>query len=637
VTPASPASAAPLAAPDLARLEETWRSRRGVYAYLAETNHKVIGRRFVVTAFVFFLLAGVLALVMRLQLARPEGALVGPDRYDQLFSVHGSTMMFLFAVPVMEGLGLYLVPQMIGTRNMAFPRLSAFAYWTFLTGGLLLWIGLVLNVGPDAGWFAYPPLTGPAYSPGKRIDLWSQMVTFTELAALAGAVNQIATIFKHRAPGMSLDRMPMFVWATLVASFMIVFAMPAVMLASGLLAMDRLVGTHYFNPAEGGDALLYQHLFWFFGHPEVYIMFVPGMGIVSSVIAPFARRQLFGYLPLVLSLVATGFVSFGLWVHHMFATGLPQLGYSFFTAASVLIALPSGVQIFCWIATLALGRPRFAVPLLYVLAFVAVFVAGGLTGVMLASVPIDLQVHDTYFVVAHLHYVIIGSVLFPLLAGLHFWLPKATGRMLSEPLGRIEVALAFVGFNVTFFPMHQLGLAGMPRRVYTYLADAGWGRLNLVSTVGAFVLGLAMALFLVNVLRSLRRGAPAGDDPWAADGLEWSSPSPPPPYGFAELPTVRARHALWTRAPDQAVVVGLKVDRPEVLVTHLLDAEPDHKTELPGPSIWPFALAVAAAVEFIGLMFTPWAAPAGALLATAALLGWFWPKRPYKALHWEQP
>jgi cytochrome c oxidase subunit 1 len=546
-------------------------------------------------------------------------------------------MMFLFAVPIMEGLGLYLVPQMIGTRNMAFPRLTAFAYWTYLTGALLLWIGFALNVGPDAGWFAYVPLSGPQFSPGKRIDLWAQMITFTELSALAAAVNQIATIFKHRAPGMSLDRMPMFVWATLVTSFLIVFAMPAVMLASGLLAMDRLVGTHYFNPAEGGDALLYQHLFWFFGHPEVYIMFIPGMGIVSSVLAPFTRRQLFGYLPLVLSLVATGFVSFGLWVHHMFATGLPQLGYSFFTAASMLIAIPSGVQIFCWIATLALGRPRFAVPLLYVLAFVAVFTAGGLTGVMLASVPLDLQVHDTYFVVAHFHYVIIGSVLFPLLAGLHFWFPKFTGRMLSERLGRVEVALAFVGFNVTFFPMHWLGLAGMPRRVYTYLAETGWGRLNLLSTAGAFALGLAMLLFVVNVLRSRRAGAPAGPDPWAADGLEWSVPSPPPVYGFAELPTVRGRHALWTRAPDQAVVVGLEVDRPEVLVTHLLDAEPDHKTELPGPSIWPFVLAIAAAVEFIGLMFTPWAAPWGAAVGVVALVGWFWPKPPHKALHWEQP
>jgi cytochrome c oxidase subunit I+III len=622
---------------DLDQLRRTWSGHRGLWGTLTSVDHKVIGRRFVVTALVFFVAGGVLALLMRLQLARPEGTVLGPDLYDEVFTVHGSTMMFLFGVPVMEGLGLYLVPLMIGTRNMAFPRLSAFAYWTYLIGGLLLWIGLLLDVGPDRGWFAYVPLSGPQFSPGKRVDIWAQVVTFTELAALAGAVNQIATIFKHRAPGMSLDRMPLFVWSTLVTSFMVVFAMPAVMLASSQLAADRLVGTHFFNPAEGGDALLYQHLFWFFGHPEVYIMFLPGMGIVSSVVAPFARRQVFGYLALVLSLVATGFIGFGLWVHHMFATGLPQIGHSFFTAASIMIAVPSGTQLFCWIATLASGRPRLTVPLLYVLGFVAIFVVGGVTGVMLAAVPIDLQVHDTFFVVAHFHYVLIGSVVFPLLAGVHFWFPKATGRMLSERLGRWEVALAFVGFNVAFFPQHALGLRGMPRRVYTYLPETGWGPLNLVSTIGAFVLGVAVLLLVVNVVRALRRGPLSGPDPWSADGLEWSTGSPPPPHGFDELPTVRGRHALWTRAPDQPVVVGLQVQHPEVLVTHLLDAEPDHRTHLPGPSLSPFALALATGVTFVGVIFTPWAIVGGGVLTFAALVAWFWPRPPHKTLHWEQP
>ena len=637
MTPPSEGAPALAPAPDLARLARTWAPRRGLLGFLAETNHKVIGRRFVVTAFAFFLLGGLLALTMRLQLARPEGTLLGPDRYDQLFTVHGSTMMFLFAVPIMEGLGIYLVPLMIGTRNMAFPRLSSFAYWTFVTGGLLLWIGLLRDTGPDAGWFAYPTLTTSQFSPGKRIDVWAQMITFTELSALAGAVNQIVTIFKLRAPGMSLDRVPLFVWAMLVQSFMVIFAMPAVMLVSGQLAMDRLVTTRFFDPPKGGDAILYQHLFWFFGHPEVYLMFIPAMGMVSAVIAPLSRRQVFGYLALVLALVATGFLGFGLWVHHMFATGLPQLGESFFTAASLMIAVPSGVQIFCWIATLAAGRPRPAVPLLYVLGFVVIFVVGGLTGVMLASVPIDLQVHDTFFVVAHLHYVLIGSVVFPLLAGLHFWLPKATGRMLSERLGRVEVALAFVGFNLAFFPMHLLGLRGMPRRVFTYGAETGWGALNLVSTIGALVLGLAILLFVVNVLRSLRRGPPAGDDPWAADGLEWSTSSPPAPYDFAALPTVRARHARWTAAAGQPVVVGLADDRPEVLVTGLLDAEPDHRAPLPGASLWPFLASAAAAVTFIGLIFTPWGAVVGGALSAAALVGWFWPNGPPRELHREQP
>jgi cytochrome c oxidase subunit I+III len=418
---------------------------------------------------------------------------------------------------------------------------------------------------------------------------------------------------------------------------MVVFAMPAVMLSSSQLALDRLVGTHFFNPVEGGDALLWQHLFWFFGHPEVYIMFLPGLGMVSTIVAVFTRRQVFGYLAMVLSLVATAFMGFGLWVHHMFTTGLPQLGQSFFTAASLMIAIPSGVQIFCWIATIGAGRPRLAVPMLYVLGFVAIFVAGGLTGVMLASVPLDQQVHDSFFVVAHFHYVLVGGVVFPLLGGLAYWIPKATGRMLSESLGRWAFGLAFVGFNVTFFPMHLLGFWGMPRRVYTYAPETGWGRMNGLATAGAFVLGLGVLLFVVDVLRSVRRGRPAGDDPWGGDGLEWATASPPPRFNFAEPPTVRGRYALWTRAKDQPVVVGLDPGKMEVLVTRALDAEPDHKTELPKPTIWPLALAVATAVLFIGVIFTPWGAIWGSALALAATTGWFWPKKPHRALHREQP
>src|SRR3954464_10835078 len=372
-----------------AELEKIWARRPGIVGWLMSTNHKDIGLRFIVTATGFFVLAGVEALVMRLQLARPEGRILGPDLYNQFFTMHGTTMMFLFAVPVMEGFSLYLVPLMVGSRNAAFPRLNAYAYWTYLAGGVLLYVAFFLNTGPDAGWFAYVPLSGPQYSPGKRVDVWAQMITFTELSALSGAVNTIATIFTHRAPGMSLNRMPLFVWASLVMSFMVIFAMPAVMLASSALALDRFAGTHFFNQAEGGHPLLWQHLFWFFGHPEVYIIFIPATGFVSTLVATFSRRKVFGYTAMVLSLVAIGFIGFGLWVHHMFATGLPQLGQSFFTAASMMIAVPSGVQIFCWIATLRGGRLELRSPLYFALGFIAIFVLGGLSGMMLASVPID--------------------------------------------------------------------------------------------------------------------------------------------------------------------------------------------------------------------------------------------------------
>src|SRR5207248_8155322 len=389
-------------------LERTWARPGGLLGLLGAVNHKTVAGRYLVSAFVFFGLGGVLALLMRLQLAFPEARLLGPDLYVQVFTVHGSTMMFLFAVPVMEAMGLYLVPLMIGTRNVAFPRLNAFGYWTYLIGGLFLWVAFVLNVGPDAGWFSYVPLAGPEQAPGKRIDVWAQMITFTELAALVGAVELVVTTLKLRAPGMSLNRLPLLVWAMLVMAFMVIFAMPAIMMASTMLAMDRLVDTHFFNVAEGGDALLWQHLFWFFGHPEVYIIFIPGTGFVSTIVETFARRKVFGYPAMVLSLIATAFIGFGLWVHHMFATPIPKLGRSFFSAASMMIAIPSGIQIFCWIITLWTGRPRLRVPLLFVCGFILLFVLGGLTGVMLASLPRDVQMHDTYFVVAHFHYVLIG-------------------------------------------------------------------------------------------------------------------------------------------------------------------------------------------------------------------------------------
>jgi cytochrome c oxidase subunit I+III len=519
---------------------------------------------------------------------------------------------------------------MVGTREIAFPRLNAFSYWVYLFGGVFLLISFALNIGPDVGWFSYVPLSGPEYSPGKRADVWAQLITFTEVASLAVAVSLITTVFKLRTPGMTLNRVPIFVWAQVVTSFMVVFAMPAVMLASTALILDRLVQTHFFDVQQSGDALLWQHLFWFFGHPEVYIIFLPGSGLVSTLVTVFSRRPMFGYLAVVLSLVSTAFMGFGLWVHHMFATGLPQLGESFFTAASIMIAIPTGIQIFCWIATMWSGRVELATPMLWVLGFFAVFVLGGLTGVMLAAVPLNTQLHDTFFVVAHFHYVLIGGAVFPLFGAFYYWYPKITGRRLREGLGRWVFGLFFAGFNLTFFPMHVLGLHGMPRRVYTYLPELGWGPLNVAASSGALLMTVAVLLFLWDALRH-RIGAEAGANPWNSGTFEWATASPPPPGNFLHPPTAGGRDPLWENPPDQPVITGLATAYREVLVTHVLDAEPDHRQKFPDPSVWPFLTAVTTTALFIGSIFTPWAVVWGAFPVFVTLTCWFWPKKPDEA------
>jgi cytochrome c oxidase subunit 1 len=618
----------PHADDDLRMLEKTWADRKGAYGWLTHVDHKSIGRRYLVTAFAFFLIAGVLAALMRLQLARPDSTLIGPDLYNQIFTTHGTTMMFLFAVPVMQGLGIYFVPLMVGARTIAFPRMIAFSYWMFLFGGGFLYVAFLLNAGPDVGWFSYPPLAEALYAPSKRADVWAQLITFTEVASLAVAVSIVTTVFKMRAPGMTLNRIPIFVWAQVVTSFMVMFAMPAVMLASTALILDRLVNTHFFDVEQGGDALLWQHLFWFFGHPEVYIIFIPGTGIVSTIITTFSRRRMFGYLAVVLSLVSTAFMGFGLWVHHMFATGLPQLGESFFTAASIMIAIPTGIQIFCWIATTWSGRLTMATPMVWLLGFFAIFIAGGLTGVMLAAVPLNTQLHDTFFVVAHFHYVLIGGAVFPLFAAAYYWFPKVTGRLLSERLGMWIAGLMFLGFNLTFFPMHLLGLHGMPRRVYTYPSLLGWGTLNLLASLGALLMACAVLVFLADACRALRAGERAADNPWNAGTLEWATSSPPPNSNFLRLPTVAGREPLWENPLDQPVIVGLRSDVRDVLITHVLDAELDHRLEFPAPSIWPLLTALASTGLFIGSIFTPWAVVYGAVPVLVTMVGWFWPKSP---------
>ncbi|MCC6383002.1 MAG: cytochrome c oxidase subunit I [Dehalococcoidia bacterium] len=627
------------------RLERAWETPRELALQLATVDHKKIGERYIVTAYVFFVLGGIAALLLRVQLAQSGESVLGPETYNQLFTMHGTTMIFLFATPMLSGFGNYFIPLQIGARDMAFPRLNAFGYWVFLFSGVLMYSSFLVGDAPDGGWFAYVPLTSAAYSPHANLDFWAGGIIFLTISSTAGALNFIVTIFKMRAPGMSIARMPLFVWAVLATSFALIFALPALTAANLFLELDRQAGTAFYKEAAGGNPLLWQHLFWFFGHPDVYIIFLPAVGMVSTVIPVFVRRPLIAYTMVALATMTTGFIGFGVWVHHMFAVGLPALSLSFFSAASMMITIPSGVQIFAWIGTIWAGqRVVWRTPFLFMLGFIVIFVIGGLSGVMFAAVPFDWQVTDTYFVVAHFHYVLIGGAVFPIFGAFHYWVPKMTGRMLDERLGIWTFILMFVGFNLTFFPMHIAGLLGMPRRIYTYQPGLGWDAWNLASTIGSFVLAASFALFVVNFFVSRKRGAPAGDDPWASNSLEWATSSPPPAYNFRAIPVVASRDPLWDgrsklgRAAPPAGGIPLEprgAER-EAIETSFMDAEPERRLHMPAESLEPLVLAFGLALAFYGVLpdllgVKIIMVSAGLLIAIGALISWTWPDRPARA------
>lgn len=615
------------------KLEELWETEPGIIGWLSTVDHKKLGRRYIVTAFAFLLIGGVEALVMRLQLAQPNAQVVSPEVYNQLFSTHGMTMIFLYAFPILTGFSVFLWPLVLGTRDLIFPRLNAFAYWTYLLSGIFLYTSFALGYGPNDGWFNYVPYALREFNPGPNMDFYALGMILLGISTTTGAANFVVTAFRARAPGMSINRLPVIIWGTLTVSVANLIAVPAVSLAFFLLWTDRQLGTHFYDVDGGGQPLLWQHLFWIFAHPWVYIIVLPAMGMVSEALPVTCRRPLVGYAIVVLSTVATMVLGFGVWVHHMFATGLPFLAVSFFSAASFVITVPSAVAVFAWLATIWTGRPVITTSFLYFAAFIAMFVIGGVSGVMTASVPADLQLTDTYFVVAHIHYVIIGINLFAVLGALYFWFPKITGRLLSERLGRWNFWITLIGFNVAFMPMHVTGLMGMPRRIATYPEGLGWTNLNMITSVGAFIFAFGILLLLINVVVSLRRGEIAGRNPWDGYTLEWTTPSPPPPYNFPVIPAVASRHPLWEERLQEGI--GRSTTRrgfalaegKEILATTALDAEPSGILKMPDDSISPLIVALAATALFASLLLHWWwVAVASTVVTTVGLLVWLWPR-----------
>jgi cytochrome c oxidase subunit 1 len=597
------------------------KSNTGVWSWITTVDHKRLGIMYGVAAFFFFLVGGLEALIIRAQLIRPNNDLVAEQTYNELFTMHGTTMIFLAIMPLSVAFFNYVMPLQIGARDVAFPRLNAFSFWVFLLGAILINVSWFFGDAPATGWYGYAPLTDATWNPTRSVDFWMLGLQVLGVSSMAGAFNFIVTVLNMRAPGVTLMRMPIFTWTTLIVSFLMIMAFPAITVALFLLGMDRYAGTGFFAAAAGGDPLLWQHLFWIFGHPEVYILVLPAFGIISEIIPTFSRKPLFGYAVMVYATAAIGFLGFGVWVHHMFTTGLGPTANSVFAATTMIIAVPTGVKIFNWIGTIVLGQIKFTTPMLFAVGLVSQFTIGGLSGVMHASPPIDQHHNDSYFVIAHFHYVLFGGSMFGLLAGIYYWFPKFTGRMMDERIGKINFWLVFVGFNGTFFPMHFLGLEGMPRRYYSYGEGSGWWFWNTVVSLGAFVLAAGILLFVYNIARSLQHGKIAGPNPWDAPTLEWSTSSPPPVYNFRDVPQVEHRDPLWAEKygideeeHDVNVTIGGssvgRVDagghenNPHSVLYHQAPpVDDDHGVHLPNPSFYPLVAAIGFALIAVGMLF----------------------------------
>src|SRR5687768_3485970 len=581
--------------------------KTGLWSWITTVDHKRIGILYGATAFFFFLMGGVEALLLRIQLGSAESTFLSPETYNQLFTMHGTTMIFLAIMPLSAMFFNFMIPLQIGARDVAFPRLNAFSYWVFLLGGLFLNASFLFGVAPDQGWFGYANLTSKQYSPGLNVDFWMLGLQILGIASMAAALNFFVTIVNMRAPGMTLMRMPMFVWMSFITQVLILLAFPVITVALILLMYDRFFGSHFFVPSGGGDPLLWQHLFWIFGHPEVYILILPAFGIVSEVLPVFSRKPLFGYAAMVFSGVFIAFLGFGVWSHHMFSTGMGPLADTVFSLSTMLIAVPTGVKIFNWIGTIVGGSIQMRTPMYFALGFIAMFIIGGLSGVMHASPPADLQQTDTYFVVAHFHYVLFGGSIFALTGGAYYWWPKMFGRMLDEGLGKVHFWLMMIGFNLTFFPMHFVGLHGMPRRVYTYPAGLGFDLMNQIETAGSFVLTVAFLVFLYNIFQTSRQTANAPAYPWNGATLEWSIPSPPPEFNFAEIPVVHSRDPLWETKRER----GGQLPEPQRVSGAGI--------HLPNPSYWPLLAAVGVALVFVALQLLPLLGPLGVVVAVLFL------------------
>ena len=612
------------------RLKRIWDTPNTIYGWLSTVDHKLIGKRYLVTAFIFLLIGGIEALFLRTQLATPEGTLLGPEAYDQMFSMHGITMIFWYASPILAGFANYLIPLLFGARDMAFPRLNAFTYWTFLLSGLFLYVSVPLGIAPRAGWFSYVPYAGPEYSPLRNMDFYALSLIFLTVSTTAGAINFIVSIFRLRAPGMSIGKMPLFGWSTLTTSFSIILSLPALTAALLFLELDRRFDFHFYDAALGGDPLLWQQTFWFFAHPWVYIIFLPATGMISMILPVMSRRPIVGYAFVAVATVMTGVLGFGVWVHHMFATGQPAGAYTFFSAASMTIAIASAVQFFAWIATMWTGRPVLKAPMLFCLGFMGLFLIGGINGVITAVIPFDWQVHDSYFVVSHLHYVLVGANVFPVFAALYYWGPKMTGKMMDERLGAWSFWLMFLGANLAFFPMHITGLLGMPRRLFTYPAGMGWTTVNLLSSIGAFLLASGVLVTVWNWLATLRSDRIAGPNPWNADTLEWSTSSPPEVYGSVHIPTVKSRHPMWDPHEEEHDPDDLRIlDHGRLtLTTTWLDGEPDAIAVMPEDTLWPLGLAIVIGMLLTGVLLESFWLIGGGFAATLVSSAiWLYPRK----------